>query len=119
MIVDGNNIYLIRGDTANITVAATEDDVEKTPIKFVTGVDKVYFTVKTGPTTSDKLIQKVITTFDVTGVAVVKLVPSDTKPLSYREYKYDIQWSKVSDPDEVHTLVPMASFFIKEEVTFE
>lgn len=115
MIVDGNNMYMIRGDSEIITVSCTDQQGED--IKFVTGQDTVYFTVKVSPSVTTKIFQKVITTFDATGVAVVEINPEDTKLLSYREYKYDIQWTK--HDGTIKTLVPMSSLFIQEEITFE
>lgn len=107
------NLAMIRGDSESITISC--ETAQNEPIALVTG-DTIYFTVKVNTSTDTKLLQKIITAFDG-GVAVIELVPSDTKLLRYGSYRYDVQL--VRGDGRVTTLVPPSAFIIEPEVTYE
>ena len=115
MIVDGTNLSMIRGDTESITVSI--NDSEGAPISLITNEDTVYFTVKLNTTVQEKVLQKVITNFDIDGNAIVELSHDDTKELPYRAYKYDIQW--VDSTGNVRTIIVPSLFTIEPEITFD
>jgi UDP:flavonoid glycosyltransferase YjiC (YdhE family) len=60
-------------------------------IKFITGQDTIYFTVKTSAQTVQKSLQKVVTNFDSSGEAVIEILPEETKDLRFGQYVYDVQ----------------------------
>lgn len=115
MKVDGTNLSMIRGDTESITISIADNDAN--PVVLVTNEDTIYFTVKLNTSTESKIMQKILTTFDVEGNAIVEIEPQDTKELLYKSYKYDIQW--VNNNGDVRTIVPPSVFTIEPEVTFE
>lgn len=112
MKIRGQNISMVRGDTENIIISCTEDDITK---PFVSG-DIIYFTVKINTNTVDKILQKVITEF-IEGKAMVEIEPNDTKKLSFMTYVYDVQWTHVDG--KVTTIIPTSNFIIESEVTYE
>lgn len=112
MQISGTNISMIRGDSESIVVSCTIDGTETA---FVDG-DTVYFTVKKYPTDTEKVLQKIVTTF-TGGKAYIDIAPSDTKPLEFLQYAYDIQISFADGT--VQTVVEPSRFTILPEVTFE
>jgi hypothetical protein len=117
MIIDNQNLSMIRGDSEVITVTIYDNVAgERTKISLVSGSDTVYLTVKLNTTTAEKILQKVVTVF-TEGEAVIELNPTDTKNLAARAYKYDIQW--VSGAGKVKTILGPALFTLQPEVTFE
>jgi hypothetical protein len=113
MYVLGKTLAMIRGDSETINVSRA--DASGTPVPFVAG-DIVYFTIKTDVNTTAKVLQKKIETFS-DGVAVISLLPADTKNLRYGDYVYDVQLTR-SD-ESVSTIIPPNTFTIKGEVTFD
>lgn len=113
MRVSGQKLLMIRGDTESFTVSIKNDLGEK--IDLVTG-DKIYFTVKTSPQTEEKVLQKIIESFN-DGNAEIFIEHVDTKDLPTGDYVYDIQWTH-SD-GSVNTIIPPNVFEIAEEVTYE
>lgn len=114
MKVQGTDLSMIRGDSETITVSCA--DINNQPIQFNSG-DLLYFTVKEKTTVEDKLIQKIVSSFETDGTAIIELSPIDTKNLRFKTYVYDIQWIKLDD--SVVTIVPPSKFTILEEVTYE
>lgn len=115
MRVDGTNLSMIRGDSESITISLTDSDQEA--VVLTTDDDTIYFTVKLNTSVEAKILQKVITEFDVEGTAIIEINPPDTKELPYKSYKYDIQW--VDKDGKVRTIVAPSVFTIEPEVTFE
>lgn len=103
---------MIRGDTEAMTVSCTEDGVARS---FVTG-DKVYFTVKKTTSATEKVLQKLITTF-TDGKALIDITPADTKTLDAKSYFFDIQ--VIFSNGTVKTVLGPATFELTEEVTYE
>ena len=112
MTITGTNISMIRGDTEAMTVACTEDGVARS---FVTG-DTVYFTVKKSVSVTEKILQKVITSF-TNGKALIDIRPSDTQSLDVKPYIYDIQVVFANSTKK--TVLGPATFELTNEVTYE
>lgn len=113
MKVNGTNVSMIRGDSETITVSCMNED--GSDLLFVEG-DTIYFTIKENTKTAEKLVQKVITEFN-DGKAIIEIIPSDTKPLKYQTYVYDVEW--ITTSGTVTTIVPPSKFVIADEVTYE
>lgn len=113
MNVNGQNLSMTRGDSETITVALY--DLNETQVPFNTG-DTVYFTIKSHPSQTEKILQKIITIFN-SGSAIIEIVPNDTKSLPFRKYIYDIQLTRADTT--VTTIIPTSIFEILEEVTYE
>lgn len=113
MIVEGQNLSMVRGDSEAITVTMRKDN-ERVP--FAAG-DTVYFTVKESPMIPDVALQKMVVRFTQDGAARIELKPEDTKKLSPRQYWYDIQFTSAAG--EVKTIVGKSMFTLREEITYE
>ena len=100
-----NNITLTRGDTAELTLT-----VKKNGVSYDFSSDYVQFTVKRTTVTQDIVIQK---TFDTD---TIKILPDDTKNLTYTDLKYDVQI--IDTNGNVYTVIPPKHFIIAEEVNF-
>ena len=112
MVISGTTLSMTRGDNEAITVARLVDGIAE---PFVNG-DTVYFTIKHSANTDVKVLQKEIIVF-TDGKAIIELLPADTKELTYKTYKYDIQLT--DHHDIVTTLVKYSDFIITEEITNE
>ena len=110
--IRNTEIYITRGDSANISVSMQENGQL---VPFEVG-DTVYFTVKENVNTEQTKIQKVITTF-TDGKAEIKIDPLDTKLLPYASYVYDVQIN--FDSGEVTTIIEPSLFKVESEVTYE
>lgn len=115
MIINGQDIYMTRGDTESITLSIFDEEGNLIPFSNANG-DIVYFTVKASTQTGTVSFQKTITIFTPEGEAIVEIVPNDTKDLRYGDYVYDVQINKNGN---VTTVVKPAKFVIQEEVTYE
>ena len=107
------NLYMIRGDSEGITVSCTDQDGNVIPL--VDG-DTIYLTVKLNTGTDVKLMHKIGTNF-VDNKAVIEILPSDTRELAYKSYKYDIQL--VDHNGRVTTVIAPSLFTVEPEITFE
>lgn len=113
MIVDGNNIKMIRGDSETISISFVGKDGK--PMSF-SEEDIMYFTVKRSVNTKRIAIQKIIRDFP-NGELRIDIEPSDTSDLAYGDYVYDIQFNK--HDGTVKTIIPPSAFVIGGEVTYE
>jgi len=104
---------MIRGDSDSISVACKNPD--GTPRPLVVG-DKVYFTVKVTTEYTEKLLQKVVETFQ-DGVANILIMPEDTKSLKPGKYVFDVQISFADGT--VTTIVKPQMFILDGDVTHE
>lgn len=114
MRVNGYTLSMTRGDTEQLVVSMK--DVEGTIVPFATG-DIVYFTIKSLPTDTDKILQKTITSF-TDGKAVIDIAHIDTSELDVKAYYYDIQVN-IFSTSQVKTIIPPNKFIITWEVTYE
>ena len=114
MIIRGNDISMIRGDSESVQVSCF--DAEGNKIPFMLG-DRVYMTVKESFRTPDKILQKLVVQFTEFGDAIIEIEPQDTKDLDFENYVYDIQFVKADG--KVKTIVPPSIFSILGEVTYE
>ena len=103
-------MQLIRGDTAEFTITAT--DKETGEVYDFKPNDEILFTVKKTAKESDFIIQK-------KGPAIY-IAPEDTKDLPYGRYVYDVQLSYIDGDGRkiVDTIVPANTFELMEEVTW-
>ncbi|MES1922910.1 hypothetical protein MHBO_004439 [Bonamia ostreae] len=88
MQFDKGKLTIIKGDSEAFKVSVMDKETQ-TLRPFIDG-DKIYFTIKKRINTAEKILQKVITTFDE-GIAVVELTPEDTANILVDDYIYDIQ----------------------------
>lgn len=100
-----NNIKLTRGDTASFDLTITENTTS-----YDFSNDTVVFTVKKNVYTDTILIQKTFSD------GIINLTPSDTNPLNYGTYYYDVQLT--TPGGSVFTVIPPTKFTVAEEVTF-
>lgn len=104
--ISGNNISLTRGDTLYLTVQMTKNGEIYTPVEG----ERVRFAMKKKIDDAEPLILKDIPIETM----ILKLVPEDTKALTYGSYKYDIEYTSVDG--DVDTFIGPANFTITEEV---
>lgn len=113
MLIRGTDLHMIRGDSETLVIKIEGQD--GIPYQLQEG-DKVYFTIKIRANTKEKAIQKIITYFP-NNQAIVELEPKDTSNLNFRKYVYDIQLTQANG--RVKTIIPLSTFEIMEEVTYE
>ena len=110
ILVEGTRLRMVRGDSGRITVSCTGAD--GTPRPFEAG-ETVVFTVKRSYTDPEALVEKEMV-LQETGEAVADLLPEDTAALPVRDYVYDVRL-KAADGG-VHTIIPRATFALKEDI---
>ena len=108
------DIAMTRGDTKYFTVGIIDEAGEKIP--FEVG-DIVYITVKSDVNTNRITIQKIIEEFNLDGEAEVLIEPEDTRLLQFKDYVYDVQYTKSNG--EVITIIKPSKFTILPEVTYD
>lgn len=105
--VSNNNIYITRGDSADIQISITESTGEEYTLQ---DGDTVTFTVKKTVNDTDAVISKNITDGNL------HLSPDDTAGLDYGAYVYDCQLT--TSDGRVCTFITPHRFQVLEEVTF-
>jgi len=105
--VSGSDIEVTRGDTAEFLLDVFLED--GTQYQRESG-DQLVFSVKKSKNSENTLIQKEIPEF------TLRIEGSDTSPLSYGLYWYDVQLTLASG--DVYTVIGPARFILSEEVTF-
>lgn len=113
MLIQDTTMKMIRGDSESFTVSVELDTGEDYALE---DGDTIYFTVKQNATSSKNELQKIVKSFP-DGVAVIEILPEDTKHMRFISYVYDIQLTTKNG--EVKTLVPHSRFTVGEEVTHE
>ena len=114
--VEGNSIYLTRGDTLNLAITIyNADGTVYTPasgdaIRFALKRSQMAFGNK-GYSDATPLI---LITYQYASDLELSLDPSDTENLSFGEYVYDIEITK-SD-GTVDTFIPASPFILTPEV---
>lgn len=101
-----NNISIIRGDSATITLSVTDAEGNPYTIK---STDSITMMVRKTPTS------KVVLTKTFTD-AVLKIDPVDTSSLACGSYVYDVQL--VHQDGWTDTIIPVHQFTILPEVTY-
>jgi len=114
MNVNGTNLSMVRGDSESLTILCYDEN--EIPKPFEVG-DTLYFTIKESVTKIDKVLQKVITTFEDDGSAIIEINPLDTSLLKFKDYVYDIQLT--SAVGTVTTIITASVFTILPEVTYD
>lgn len=82
--IDGNAIYLTRGDTAFLEIALTDENGDP---YIPSAEDTVTFRLKKSATSKVVLVEKTIDTTTM----VMELDENDTKDLKFDTYKYEIE----------------------------
>ena len=101
-----NNISIIRGDSATITLSVTDAEGNPYTIK---STDSITMMVRETPT-SEVVLTKTFTD------AVLNIAPADTSSLPCRNYVYDVQL--VHEDGWKDTIIPVHQFTILPEVTY-
>ena len=111
-----NSMEIIRGDTGSFELTVKEKDEEGAEVPYVLAEgDIVIFTVKKTTKDAAIVIQKVGTAASESTV-LFTIDPEDTEELKYGRYYYDIEFDRYDG--YVDTIVPPATFTVREEVTF-
>lgn len=85
--VDGQSIYLTRGDTGEFSFTATNDD--GTDYEFQTG-DVVYFRMALKPGRDEALEKECVVDTENNKAALV-LEPEDTQNFDFKVYRYEVE----------------------------
>lgn len=104
--VVNNNISIIRGDSATITLTIT--DANGDPY-VILPTDSVTMMVRQNPN-SEAVISKTFTD------AVLNIAPADTSSLPCGNYVYDVQL--VHADGWTDTIIPVHQFIVLPEVTY-
>ena len=105
--IKGTSITLTRGDTLKIQISISKPDGEP---YIPDPADVIRFAVKKDYNDETPLILKVVPN----DTLILTLDPSDTKPLAFGKYVYDIQLT--NGAGEVDTFITKAQFILTEEV---
>lgn len=108
-------IYLVRGDTMNLSIigiktADGEDYV-------LSDTDVIYLDVKQNAADKVAVFSKSVTAadYDKNGVLPITILPEDTVNLAPRDYFFDVRL--FMDEDNIYTIVPMSTLKIVRNVT--
>lgn len=104
--VVNNNISIIRGDSATITLSVT--DANGDPY-VILPTDTVTMMVRQTPT-SEVVMSKTFTD------ATLSIAPADTSSLACGTYVYDVQL--VHEDGWTDTIIPVHQFIVLPEVTY-
>ena len=104
--VVNNNISIIRGDSATITLSITDSNGDPYTIL---PTDVVTMMVRQTPT-SDVVMSKTFTD------ATLSIAPADTSSLPCGNYVYDVQL--VHQDGWTDTIIPVHQFIVLPEVTY-
>lgn len=107
MIVKGEHLSMVRGDSETVTVTGEGWEFQRG--------DVVELTVRRRGSTSQKLIHKQATEFPE-GRAIFEIRPEDTAGLYFGTYRYDIQLTRADGT--VTTLIRPHDFEVSEEVSY-
>lgn len=109
-IID-DEIYLTRGDTAEISVTAKNSD--GTDYTFL-ATDTVNFHCALKPGRTEVAISKVCAIDTVNNKAVLSLIPSDTEELEFKTYRYEFEL--VTESGAHYTFITDSPFTIGKEI---
>jgi hypothetical protein len=103
----GTEIYLTRGDTANIAVSIIDPNT-KEEYELQAG-DLIKFSMKENIADTTFVLQKTFTN------KAIKILPADTDSLDFGEYLYDIELTFANG--DVNTIIPPSLFKIENEIS--
>lgn len=106
--VVNNNITLIRGDSARISLSIQNADGSE---YTVLPTDSVTMMVRKTPT-SEVVISKTLDN------GLLTITPADTENLPFGSYVYDIQIVHGADNGWTDTIIPIHRFDVLQEVTY-
>lgn len=106
-IIDDNNIFLTRGDTAEFGLDVVNEETGE-PFDYSECLTE--FTVKQSAFTEDIVIQKTFTD------GIVKINPEDTEGLPYQTLKFDVQI--ITPENDVYTVMSDCDFTLMKEENF-
>lgn len=104
--INGTTISLTRGDTLILGINVYSNETPYVPKEG----DVIRFAMKTSMLSDEVLINKQVDLSTMT----LKLVPSDTKNLSFGDYTYDVELTTAEG--DVDTFIGPAKFTITGEV---
>lgn len=110
LIVDKDNaIHLTRGDTARLILESAMNTVTNEEYVF-TSDDILTLTIKKSVSDIEPAVQ-----ITIPGGEVLHIKPTDTKPLSFGKYLYDVQLT--TKAGDIYTIIGPVLFEITKEVT--
>ncbi len=116
MTNDSTNISMIYGDSKSLIISCSQAGVA---VPLVNG-DTVYFTVKVKTSDTNKVLQKVVTTF-TDGKALIEILPADKVVFQVDKlpvnYVYDVQINFANG--SVKTVIEPSAFTVNPGVTDE
>lgn len=108
-IDEGQNIIIVRGDSAQFDIKVTQDDGQGGTIDYeMQEGDVLLFTVKKNTRQKEMIFQK-------SGQSIT-ILPEDTENLSYGTYQYDVEFTGADG--YVDTIITPHDFEVAEEVTW-
>lgn len=110
LVVNGQELYLTRGDNAELAITATNDD--GTDYEFQTG-DRVVFRVGLKPGQDVALQKECIIDFEE-NKAILYLEPDDTWGMSFKVYRYECEL--ITSGDEHYTFIVDQPFEVGKEI---
>lgn len=102
-----NDIYMTRGDTAELKLSITDSTGAPYMVK---PEDSILFTIKKSTDDKDVIIQKAVKEGKIT------IKPEETRTLPYGTYVYDVELRRADD--FISTVITPHIFKLCEEVTF-
>lgn len=111
-------IEMTRGDTLHIAFKMV--DTNGNDFIFEDG-DIVTFSVRTVPSANPILVQSIATFVEDNTKALIKINPSDTEMLKFRDYRYDVEFRRPIEGEEdfVYTAIKPDIFRVGAEVTYD
>lgn len=110
-VLPDGTIRLTRGDTATLYVPIINQSSDKPDEEYIMNEkDTIEFSIKKSVRDEEPLVHK-----RVMGTNGFQILPSDTKPLSFGKYVYDVQLT--TSNGEVYTVVEPNVFEVMKEVT--
>lgn len=110
LVVNGQSLYLTRGDNGELSIKATNDD--GTEYEFQDG-DRVFFRVGLKPGQDVALVKECVVDLEENN-AVLYLEPEDTWGLNFKTYRYECEL--VTANDEHYTFIVDQSFEVGKEI---
>ena len=110
LVVNGQEIYMTRGDTPELSVTAQNDD--GTDYEFQEG-DRVFFRMGLKPG-QDVALEKECTVDTENNIAILSFVPEDTEEMAFKTYRYEFEL--VTPEDGHYTFIADQPFEIGKEI---